>query len=1074
MSKKCRLMSPKDVASIAHGQHDNGTASQMPAQNGNGQQQQQEGVGGAAAGEGTPAGYIDESLYSRQLYVLGHAAMRRMAGASVLVCGLTGLGVEIAKNIILAGVKSVVLYDPQPVEVADLGAQFMLGEQDVGRRRDASCQPALARLNPYVSVSVQGEDGEGGVVPPDRVLTSCSCVVLACSGSVLVPWQEQLRVSEVCREAGVALISATTAGLLAQVFCDLGDTFTVLDTNGESPVTAMVASISADGVVTCLDDTRHGLEDGDLVTFSELRGMTELNNCSPIKIKVIGPYTFSIGSTEGYGEYVSGGLVTQVKQPSTVHFLSMRESARQPRVVATDFAKLHLTEQYQLAFLALHEFRRKNDGRWPAPWHQSDSQQLVDMAAELDDTAFPPLSAPLDRKLLSTFAATCSGELSALNSVIGGVVAQEAMKACSGKFTPIVQWLYFDALECLPESRALSSDDCTATGSRHDRQVALFGQQLQNKLAALSYFVVGAGAIGCELLKNMAMMGVGSGEGGKVVVTDMDLIERSNLNRQFLFRKEHVGQAKSACAAEAIKQMNPKINIEHRLDRVGADTEHVFDDAFFESLDGVANALDNVPARVYMDRRCVYYRLPLLESGTMGAKANVQVVLPKLTESYSSSHDPQEKDIPICTLKNFPNAIEHTIQWARDLFEGEYRNSVESAALYLEDAGFVEKTLQQPGSQAAETLHAVKRCLLDQRPRSFDDCVAWARLQFEEHFHNQIAQLLFNFPADQLTSSGAPFWSPPKRCPEPIAFDSSIQLHVDFVMAAANLRAAVFGLAQCRDHRQVAEKAGSVHVPEFRPRSGVRIATSDAEAEALSSHHPSADREQLQELLQQIPQREQLTGLRISPAHFEKDDDNNWHVDFVVACSNLRAANYGISPADRHETKRVAGRIIPAIATTTAFVAGLVCLEMIKLAQGHSKLELYKNAFANLALPFVAFSEPIACARSKYYDTEWTLWDRFEVDGEMTLQQFIDHFRTQHRLDISMISQNVSMLYSFFMPAAKRAERLAMPVSDVVRTVSKKPIEPHVRSLVLELVCNDEQGEDVDVPYVKYNLPAAV
>lgn len=63
-----------------------------------------------------------------------------------------------------------------------------------------------------------------------------------------------------------------------------------------------------------------------------------------------------------------------------------------------------------------------------------------------------------------------------------------------------------------------------------------------------------------------------------------------------------------------------------------------------------------------MDRRCVYYRKPLLESGTLGTKGNVQVVIPFVTESYSSSQDPPEKSIPICTLKNFPNAIEHTLQ----------------------------------------------------------------------------------------------------------------------------------------------------------------------------------------------------------------------------------------------------------------------------------------------------------------------------------------------------------------------------------------------------------------------------
>ena len=63
-----------------------------------------------------------------------------------------------------------------------------------------------------------------------------------------------------------------------------------------------------------------------------------------------------------------------------------------------------------------------------------------------------------------------------------------------------------------------------------------------------------------------------------------------------------------------------------------------------------------------MDQRCVLYEKPLLESGTLGTKGNTQVVIPHLTESYASSQDPPEKQTPSCTVKNFPNAIAHTIE----------------------------------------------------------------------------------------------------------------------------------------------------------------------------------------------------------------------------------------------------------------------------------------------------------------------------------------------------------------------------------------------------------------------------
>ncbi|CAG8463720.1 13484_t:CDS:2, partial [Acaulospora colombiana] len=260
---------------------------------------------------------------------------------------------------------------------------------------------------------------------------------------------------------------------------------------------------------------------------------------------------------------------------------------------------------------------------------------------------------------------------------------------------------------------------------------------------------VGAGAIGCEMLKNWSMMGLGTGPRGVIHVTDMDTIEKSNLNRQFLFRPNDVGKLKSECAASAIAAMNPHTvgKIIAHQDRVSVETENVYNDDFFESLDGVTNALDNVEARKYVDRRCVYFRKPLLESGTLGTKGNTQVVIPYLTESYSSSQDPPEKSIPICTLKNFPNVIEHTIQWARDVFEGLFKVPADNVNLYLSQPDFVEATLKQGGNQK-ETFETIQGYLVTNKPLGFEQCIEWARFKFEEFFNNNIQQLLFNFPKD--------------------------------------------------------------------------------------------------------------------------------------------------------------------------------------------------------------------------------------------------------------------------------------------------------------------------------------
>lgn len=289
-----------------------------------------------------------------------------------------------------------------------------------------------------------------------------------------------------------------------------------------------------------------------------------------------------------------------------------------PQFIESDFAKFDRPQQEHLFFQTLDRFRTKYNNL-PRSWNKEDAAAFYELLLGLvNERQVEPSS--IDEKLAKLFAQQARGNLAPVNSFIGGCAAQEVMKACSGKFTPVLQWLYFDATECLPTEESLlpQEADAVPSNSRYDGQVAVFGRKFQQNISNLRYFLVGAGAIGCEHLKHFAMLGVGSGEKGHIFVTDMDTIEKSNLNRQFLFRPKDVGGLKSAVAAAATRQMNPQINITAHENRVCPDTEKVYDDSFFESLSGVTNALDNVEARTYMDRKCVYYRLPLLESGTLG------------------------------------------------------------------------------------------------------------------------------------------------------------------------------------------------------------------------------------------------------------------------------------------------------------------------------------------------------------------------------------------------------------------------------------------------------------------------
>ncbi len=536
-------------------------------------------------------------------------------------------------------------------------------------------------------------------------------------------------------------------------------------------------------LVTVMDEQRHGMSSGDTVIFSKINGMVELEG-KEFEIQNKGPYSFELVGCDAtnYSPFVSG-YMDQVKKSTALSFKDLEESIRSPEpFVEMDFAKIGRPKVLHAAFCGLDEFYAQY-GRLPRPGNVEDA------SAVLACTKANPHGVDIsgdEEGIVLALSRTAVGSLTQICTAIGGIVGQEALKACSGKFSPLQQWLYLDAEEALP-SPPLSEAEVAPLECRYDGQISVFGRTIQEALGKQNLFLVGAGAIGCETLKSWAIMGIACG-GGTCHVTDMDYIEKSNLSRQFLFRENDINCSKSSTAAKAAVAMNPSFNVKPYELKCDVSTENVFDDGFYASLNGVCTALDNVEARLYVDQRCVFYRKPMFESGTLGAKGNTQIVVPYLMENYGASRDPPEKSIPVCTLRNFPNKIEHTLQWARDWFEGALKQKPDDVNQYLGSADFLQRLVTQSNTKL-DTLKSIEESLGSSRPTTYEHCVAWARLQFQDLFYNAVAQLLHNFPPGTITSAGTPFWVGAKRPPTPIAFDPNDPVHMDFISSASNLRA---------------------------------------------------------------------------------------------------------------------------------------------------------------------------------------------------------------------------------------------------------------------------------------------
>uniref|UniRef100_A0AAR2LHA4 Ubiquitin-like modifier-activating enzyme 6 n=1 Tax=Pygocentrus nattereri TaxID=42514 RepID=A0AAR2LHA4_PYGNA len=950
-------------------------------------------------------------------YVLGDRAMHQMAQSSVFLSGMGALGVEIAKNIVLAGVKAVTLHDSRQCEVWDLGTNFFIREEDVHsqKKRVEAVHSRVAELNPYVQVSVST------VALDDSTdlsfLLNYQCVVLTETRLTL-----QKRINHFChsQQPPIKFIGCDMFGICSRVFCDFGDSFEVSDPTGEESKELFIQNITQDnpGVVTCMDNHTHGLQTGQSVCFREINGMSELNGI-----------TRQVTDMQKFGHPWSNE--------------TMEQQLRDPRLLIPDFSKPEAPLQIHATMIALDMFQEQHK-RLPSIGCLQDSEVLLKLTEEVNETLKNKVC--VNPSLVRCVSRCARGCLSPLAAAVGGIASQEVLKALTGKFTPLQQWFYLDALEVVQPLQSLPAEEFAPRGDRYDALRACIGEPLCSDLHKLHIFMVGCGAIGCEMLKNFALLGVGLARcSGEVCVTDPDLIEKSNLNRQFLFRPHHIQKPKSLTAAQATLEINSELQIAAQLNKVCPATEDMYNDAFYSRLNLVVTALDNVEARRYVDSRSVSNQKALLDSGTMGTKGHTEIIVPYLTESYNSHFlDPEE--IPFCTLKSFPAVIEHTIQWARDKFESAFSHKPSMFNTFWQNHLSAEDVLQRMnlGESMEGGFQVIK--LLSRRPTHWEHCLALARLKFDKYFKRKALQLLHSFPLDTRLKDGSLFWQSPKRPPSPLEFDVKDSLHFGFVVSTARLFAEIYNVPYSEKHIETDETAK-------KPDQLKLTVSSEEEREAIS---------QLEEVITSgfiTPE-----NLRMTPLIFEKDDDSNGHMDFVETASALRARMYSIEAADRLQTKRIAGKIIPAIATATAAVAGLVALEMIKVVGGYG-FESFKNCFFNLAIPVVVLTETAHVKRIQIRDDiSFSIWDQWSITGheDFTLSDFINAVREKYGIEPTMVVHGVKMLYVPVMPGHSKRLKLTM------QKLIKPSAERKYVDLTVSFAPEADGDEDLPGPPVRY------
>ena len=304
------------------------------------------------------------------------------------------------------------------------------------------------------------------------------------------------------------------------------------------------------------------------------------------------------------------------------------------------------------------------------------------------------------------------------------------------------------------------------------------------------------------------------------------------------------------------------------------------------------------------------------------------------------------------------------------------------------------------------------------------------------------------FPADKRMvdkDTGVdkgPFWGEKKRYPTAVIFDPTDESHTTFLLSTTCLLAVALGLISPKaetDDAWLKEYRGNDFIVSLAsgltPPQYIQAPVTSPDIETAGS----VPKESLDSLLDSLfkdlrEAASQVSSLTFNPSDFEKDDDLNFHIAFVTATANLRCDNYSIARTDFHACKVIAGKIIAAIATTTAAVCGLVILELFKLVLEKPTVAYMNRAIGLAVNSYTSFTaeEPIlfktytersvptsdelppdafddkGVVKEEYimktvkhaYPEKHSVWDKLTCPGSLSLKQFAEWLKVEHKVKL--------------------------------------------------------------------------
>lgn len=768
--------------------------------------------------------------------------------------------------------------------------------------------------------------------------------------------KDSIKFNNICRKINCKMILGNTFGLFGFVFVD-GIKHEVIknELNKFNPL--RISSVSDEGIVITFHDYPHNLKHDNKILFSNLDG----NNLGYLKskfwdIEILSKNCFKLLDFDCPDNFIfSNGCIHLKIEKEKIEFNSLENELENNLTINGKILEDVVSEEYKLLDIYKMIFNFINDNEYD---DNSWSESMDNLINEYDTKT---------KKLLR-----CGNIIfPSVIKLFSSVIVSEMIKLVTHKYTPINQWWFWNDISIVPDEKP-EKLSLTKYGK-------LFGFEFDNSLSKSNILIIGAGYNCIQLLDILSSYEINKYNG------IIDILDYDKINIDCtLYSERNIDNFKADIICKKYKTIFKNISsINKKLD--------LYDKKIFLKYDVIINTINNNIIKRNIAEEC--FRNNKAYFSLFNDENTIQSIpiIPFSTDLYSNIVQiEKELSFPSCIVGNFPNNILHTLFWSLEDYNI-LKNTINNIKLL--------KNNKELNDNSESMLKSIKFFAIDRKLLSLKDCLFCATDLWFEKFRSNIIKLLHNLPPDYKSDDNKYYWSGGKICPQIIDFDINNKYIMEYIFVTTSILALCSNISLEFNNDDLKKLLESYTPKEFK----------------VNVNNNNSD-----DIDYKLPDDLIIEGEYNFPDFYYRDS-NNLQLLYLKSVANCRALNYNIETIGIYDAKYYIGKMKTELSQNllldniSSASIGLLSLEIIKyflnlsssdkLVYKKSKLnfnDLYNNEYLDVEKESVELINSI----------EISCWEKFELNDDCTLDNFIKKYNKKFGIEISMILYGNRMFYT--------------------------------------------------------------